>query len=74
MVLVVEKASMGFDLDWLWLIIPGGYLIISTFFLCFPLWPKYSYRNRTLNALLSSPRLLAIGHRGGGFEGPENTL
>jgi hypothetical protein len=28
--------SILMDLDWLWLIIPGAYLVISTFFLCLP--------------------------------------
>ena len=61
------------DLDWLWLIIPGAYILISTFFLCFPCC-RHRYRHPVLNQLLEGKKILSIGHRGGGFEGPENTL
>lgn len=68
------------DLNWLWLIIPGAYLTISTILLCFPCWKKHRYRNEELNALVDQNenkgqvQVMCIGHRGGGFEGPENTL
>jgi hypothetical protein len=64
------------DLRWLGLIIPGAYIIISVFFLCFPniLHKKTKYQYEMFNDLVNSDRILCIGHRGGSFEGPENTM
>jgi hypothetical protein len=64
------------DSDWWWLIVPGSYIVISTFFLCFPtlLHARKTYRYEPFNLLLTSQLLFCIGHRGGAFEGPENTL
>lgn len=58
------------ELDWLWLIVPGAYILISTLLLCFTPCPKRRHNDSRLNALLDSDRILCIGHRGGGFEGP----
>lgn len=57
------------DLEWLWLIIPGGYIIISIIFLCFPniLHTRQRYRHEQFNELLESNKLWSIGHRGGAF-------
>lgn len=64
------------DLEWLWLIIPCAYISISTFFFCFPtiLCKKYRYKYQPFNDLVDSSQAFCIGHRGGGFEGPENTV
>lgn len=62
------------DLHWLGLIIPAAYIIVSLVFLCLAPCHKHKYRHRTLNALICTERVLCIGHRGGGYEGPENTL
>jgi lysophospholipase D len=68
--------SIIMDLEWLWLIIPGGYLALSTFFLCLPniLHRRQRYQYDVFNQLVETPSLFCIGHRGGAFEGPENTL
>lgn len=60
----------------MWLIVPGSYLLLSTFFLCFPtiLHKRKRYAYEPFNQLIDAPALFCIGHRGGGFEGPENTI
>ena len=64
------------ELAWLGFIIPISYVLISVFFLCFPniLHSKKRYQYRPFNDLLNSNQLFCIGHRGGGWEGPENTI
>jgi hypothetical protein len=60
------------DLDWLWLIVPAAYIVISTFFLCLPniLYRRKLYQYDVFNQLTESDSLFCIGHRGGAFEGP----
>lgn len=64
------------DLEWLGLIIPVSYYLISTIFLCFPniLHTKHRYKYEPFNNLIESNSMYCIGHRGGGWEGPENTI
>lgn len=64
------------ELEWLWLIVPAAYIAISTFFLCFPniLHRRQRYQYSPFNQLVESASLFCIGHRGGAFEGPENTM
>jgi glycerophosphoryl diester phosphodiesterase len=64
------------DLSWLGLIIPLSYILISTFFFVFPniLHKRKKYKYPPFNDLIESNALFCIGHRGGGWEGPENTI
>lgn len=64
------------DLAWLALIIPGSYILLSIFFLCFPniLHKKYRYKYPPFNDLVDTDSAFCIGHRGGAWEGPENTM
>lgn len=57
------------DLEWLWLIIPASYILISLFFLCFPniLHKRKIYKYEPFNRLVESDELFCIGHRGGGW-------
>lgn len=64
------------ELQWLFLIIPAAYIVISVFFLCFPniLHKRHQYSYSLYNQLLDSKSLICIAHRGGAFEGPQNTV
>lgn len=64
------------DLAWLGLIIPGSYILLSLIFFCFPniLHKRKKYNYHAFNDLIESDAAFCIGHRGGGWEGPENTL
>ena len=55
---------------------PGSYLLLSTFFLCFPtiLHKRKRYVYEPFNQLIDSPALFCIGHRVSAFEGPENNI
>ena len=57
------------ELEWLALIIPGAYILISTFFLIFPniIHKKMKYTYEVFNSLVDSDKLLCIGHRGGSY-------
>jgi glycerophosphoryl diester phosphodiesterase len=73
---IVDNQKLMMDSSWLGLIIPAAYIMISLFFLCFPniLHKKAKYRYDMFNDLVDSDKLLCIGHRGGSYEGPENTI
>jgi hypothetical protein len=64
------------DLRWLILIIPSGYYLLSLLFLLFPslLHKKQRYKYPPFNDLIDTDSIFCIGHRGGGWEGVENTL
>lgn len=64
------------DLEWLALIIPGAYYLLSLFFFIFPniLHKRMKYSYEPFNYLIETNKVFCIGHRGGAWEGPENTL
>ncbi len=57
------------ELEWLALIIPAGYYLISTIFLLFPniLHKRMKYSYEPFNNLVESNKVFCIGHRGGAW-------
>lgn len=60
------------ELEWLWLIIPAAYILVSTILFWFPniLHKKQVYKYPPFNDLVDGSGVFCIGHRGGGWEGP----
>ncbi len=62
--------------DWIWLIVVGSYIVISTFFLWFPniIYKRREYSHKDFEKISSSNKIFCVGHRGAAYEKPENTL
>ena len=80
-ILLIGLIILGFlnffiKVSYAWLSLFFAYFVVSTIFLEYPLIlrkRKY-YNNQTFNDLADCNKILRIAHRGGGWEGPEETI